>query len=281
MNINHKHHGWAAAALAAWVVVCASAQSYDEVKTPEELRGVGVEEQLDTQLPLDLTFTDENGKRIKLGDYFGKRPVILTLNYYTCPMLCDLTLNGMVDTLKEITLNPADDFEIVTLSIEPLEKPPVARAKKKSYVAEYGRSGARSGWHFLTGKKDQIRALTDSVGFNYRWNDERKEWAHPSTLIICTPEGRVSRYLGGIMFDPRTVRLSLVEASNGKIGSLWDQVFLTCFHYISSDGKYTASAVGLMRVGGVATILLLGMTVLTLWLRESQRRKKTFAEAAL
>jgi protein SCO1/2 len=242
--------------------------------TPEELVDVRIDEQLDAQLPLDLEFYDEDGRTVRLRDYFdGRRPVVLTLNYYRCPMLCGLMLNGMLDALKKIPLDPDEDFQIVTLSFDPLEQPALAKAKKRSYVNEYGRSSAERGWHFLTGERDPIKSLTAAAGFHYRWVEERQEWAHKASLIICTPDGRISRYIGGVMFDPSTVRLSLIEASDGKIGSFFDQVFLSCFHYVSDDGKYTASAIGLMRIGGVVTLIFLGTVLLTLWIRDAHRRK--------
>jgi len=248
--------------------------------TPEDLQDVGITEQLDAQLPLELEFVDEDGQPVKLRDYFsGQRPVILTLNYYRCPMLCGLMLNGLVDVLKPISLEPGKDFEIVTISFDPLEGPDIAKPKKQNYVNEYGRSAAARGWHFLTGKRDEIKALTGAVGFRYRWVEERQQWAHPASLIICTPDGRVSRYLGGVMFDPQTVRLSLVEASEGKIGSVFDEVFLSCFHYVSEDGKYTASALGIMRLGGGLTLVIVAAIILVLWRRDAHRRKQRPASA--
>ncbi|MFQ5807771.1 MAG: SCO family protein [Phycisphaerae bacterium] len=243
--------------------------------TPEQLQDVSITEQLDAQIPLDLQFADEDGRAVRLRDYFtGERPVILTLNYYRCPMLCGLILNGMVAGLKPISLDPGEDFEIVTVSFDPLEGSPLAQAKKRNYVNEYGRSSAAQGWHFLTGQRDEIKALTGAVGFHYRWVEERQQWAHPAALIICTPDGRVSRYLGGVLFEPQTMRLSLVEASEGKIGSLFDQVFLGCFHYVSDDGKYTASALGIMRLGGGLTLVILATTILVLWRRDANRRRQ-------
>jgi len=242
---------------------------------PPELDDIGIREQLDGQLPLDRGFIDDQGRRVRLGDYFdGVRPVILTLNYYRCPMLCDVMLNGMIDALKEINLEPGREFEIVTLSFDPLEKHQAAKAKKQSYVEAYGKPGAVRGWHFLVGEKDDIKAVTGAVGFVYRWNEDRGEWAHPAAMILCTPKGRISRYLGGVMFDPQTVRLSLVEASAGKIGTLWDQVWLTCFHYVSGDGKYVPHVLGIMRLGGALTVLILGTTMATLFAREARRRRR-------
>ena len=248
--------------------------------TPDDLEDITIHEQLDAQIPLDLTFVDDQRRTLQLRDYFkGDRPIIITLNYYRCPMLCGLMLNGMVDALKQISLEPGEDFELLTISFDPLEKPDLAKAKKENYVREYGRRSAQTGWHFLTGNKEDIKTLTSTVGFKYRWVEDRQEWAHPSALIICTPDGRVSRYLGGVTFDPQTVRLSLVEASEGKIGTLFDQVFLSCFHYVPRAG-YAASAMGVMRLGGGVTLALIAIIVLPLWLRETTRRKRQRLENA-
>ena len=260
----------------AWLVAAATGAAFAQVNdgTPDDLEDVTIEEQLDAQIPLDLDFVNDEGKPIKLSDYFtGERPVIITLNYYRCPMLCGLMLNGMVDALKQISLEPSEDFEILTISFDPLENSDLAKAKKQNYIGEYGRPNAMKGWHFLTGKKDAIKAVTGAVGFKYRWVEDRQEWAHPSALIICTPNGHVSRYIGGVTFEPQTVRLSLVEASQGKIGTLIDQVYLSCFHYVPREG-YAASAMGVMRLGGIATLILIVLIVGPLWLREALRRKR-------
>jgi protein SCO1/2 len=224
---------------------------------PEELKGVGVDEKLDAQVPLDLAFTDSEGRAVRLGDYFrGEQPVMITLNYYSCPMLCTVQLNDIVTALKEVSLEPAKDFELVTISFDPLEGPSLAKSKKRNYVSEYGRVSAAKGWHFLTGKQDPILALCRAVGFKFKWNPDQQQWAHPATAIICTPDGRISRYLG-LPYEPKTLRLSLVEASEGKIGTLFDKVFLTCFHYVGGQGQYTADVMGIMRLGGAAIVVIL------------------------
>ncbi len=264
-------------AVAALAVVAGAAAQLNRGE-PEEFKGVRVEQKLQTRLPLDCRFVDDRGVPVKLSDYFGKgKPVVLTLNYYGCPMLCGLQLNGLVDVLKKMRLTPGKDFELVTLSFDPLEKPRLARAKKANYIRALGKPGAASGWHFLTGSKDQIRRLTEAVGFYYRWDEKLGEWKHKATTIICTPDGRISRYLGGVAFHPKTLRLSLVEASDGKIGSLWDQAFLTCFHFSVQDGKYTANVMAIMRLGGTLTLLMLGVTILVLWRREVRRRRRLAA----
>lgn len=242
-------------------------------QTPPELEGVGIEQKLGAQIPLELLFTDESGELARLSKYFnGQRPVILTLNYYKCPMLCGLQLNGLLDALRQIDWTPGKQFDILTVSFDPLEESALARAKKKSYLAEYGRPGAEAGWHFLTGKNNAIKPLCETVGYSYRWNEAQQEWAHGAGIIICSPRGQVMRYLGGIVFDPQTLRLSLVEASEGKVGSLYDRIFLTCFHWVSSDGKYVPAAMNLMRLGGGLTALVLAVA-LALFFRKDARRR--------
>lgn len=242
-------------------------------KLPPQFEGVGTVEHLGERVPLDLTFIDENGREVKLGNYFGgNRPVILNLGYYRCPMLCSLILNGLVDGLKGLPWTPGRDFEIVTVSIDPLETPRLAQLKKDNYISNYGRPEAAMGWHFLTGREPQIQELADRVGFHFKWNDERQEFAHPAVLFVVTPDGRLSRYLYGVQFDTQTVRLALTEASEGKLGNTVDKILLFCYHYDSTSGKYTLTALTLMRLGGIFTALVLGSGVLVLWRRERRRR---------
>ncbi len=266
---------WRALGSAAVLAVAATAAAQLNRGEPKEFEGVRVEQKLNAPLPLDCQFVDDRGAVVRLGDYFGKgKPVVLTLNYYGCPMLCGLQLNGLVEALKKMELIPGRDFELLTISFDPLEQPRLAAAKKANYIRALGKPAAARGWHFLTGRKDQIRKLTEAVGFYYRWDEASQEWKHRATTIICTPEGRISRYLGGVAFEPKTLRLSLVEASDGKVGSLWDQVFLTCFHFSIQDGKYTANVLAIMRLGGTLTLLMLGTTILVLWRRELRRRRR-------
>lgn len=253
-----------------------------EPENPPELEPVSVDEQLNAQVPLQLEFVDTTGKPVKLGDYFdGERPVIITLNYFRCPMLCGLQLNGLVDGLRTLSLDVPDDFEIVTVGFDPLEGPSVAKPKKDNYIRELGKPDAAKGWHFLTGKNDQIKALTSAVGFNYYWNEDRGEWAHPAAAIICTPDGRISRYLGGILFEEKTLRLSLVEASDGKIGSLYDQVFLSCFHYDPQTGTYAASAWGITRAAMILVGIVVSLLIGSFWVWEYTRKRGAAVPASL
>jgi len=242
---------------------------------PQELEGVEVIEHLDALLPLDLAFLDEEGKEVRLADYFtGRQPVILNLGYYRCPMLCGLILNGLLDGLKDIPLTAGKDFQIVTLSIDPLETPNLAKFKKQNVLKEYGRADGPQGWHFLTGKNENILKLTQAAGFGFKWIEKRKEFAHPAALILCTPDGRVSRYLYGIQFDPQTLRLSLVEASEGKIGSTFDHFLLTCFHYDPSLSRYAPVAMNIMRLGGGLTVAALGIFLGIYWSREYRKHRR-------
>ncbi|MGV8039440.1 MAG: SCO family protein [Thermoanaerobaculaceae bacterium] len=238
---------------------------------PRELEGVGVDEKLGARVPLDLAFTDESGRQVTLGQYFRPgRPVLLTLNYYQCPMLCTLQLNGLVDALRELPLSPGREFEIVTVSINPLETPPLAAGKKKVYLESLGRPGAEVGWHFLVGRQPEIATLADAVGFRYRYNEARKEYVHAAAFMLLTPEGVVARYLYGVMLEPRTVKLGLAEASAGKLGSTADRILLMCFHYDANAGRYVVAASRLMQAGGIVTALSLGTWLGRWWWREKR-----------
>jgi protein SCO1/2 len=262
-----------ALAVLAGAATCALAQRGEPL--PTELEGVGITEHLDARVPLDTTFDDETGKQVTLGSYFVKdRPVILTLNYFTCPMLCTLILNGMTDAMKEIPWTPGRQFEIVTVSFDPTETPTLARLKKKSYLEAYGRPDAAAGWHFLTGEEENIRALTDAVGFKYRWDDTEKQFAHAAAIFILTPDGHISRYLYGVQFEPKDLRLALLEASSGKIGSPMDQVLMYCYHYDASSGRYSIAAQQIMKIGGILTVLVLAGWLIGFWLRERSQGRR-------
>lgn len=241
---------------------------------PKQYEGVGIAEHLDAQVPLDLAFTDDNGQAVTLGKYFQPgRPVILTLNYYECPMLCTLQLNELVRALKEMTWTPGQQFEIVTVSFNPRETPPLARLKKQNYFKEYARPDAAPGWHFLTGQPDNIRKLTDTVGFQYRWDDASQQYVHVAAAIILTPQGRVSRYLKTIVYDPSTLRLALTEAREGQYRSTVDEVLLYCFHYDAEAGRYTLAATSIMQAGAILTVLIVGTYLVTSWVRTARRKR--------
>lgn len=229
-------------------------------QVPAVLRKVGFDQRLNEQVPLDLTFTDETGQTMKLGDYFGKRPVILVLAYYRCPMLCTLVLNGLVQGMRDMPFSVGHEFNVVTVSFDPRETAAMAAAKKKTYIASYGRPGAAEAWHFLTGKPEAIEKLTNAVGFRYVYDPQQDQFIHTSGIMVLTPQGKLSRYFYGIQFPGRDLRLGLVEASAGKIGSPTDQVLLYCFHYDPATGKYTTSILNYVRAGGALTVIaLVGM----------------------
>lgn len=229
------------------------------------IRDVRFDQKLNQQLPLDLTFKDERGDQIRLGDYFGNKPVILSLVYYKCPMLCTLVLNGLTEVLIEQKFNVGQEFNVVTVSFDPNETPALAEAKKSTYLARYGRPGASDGWHFLTGDQANIDRLTEAVGFHYHFDPATGQFAHPSGIMVLTPQGKIARYFYGIEYPARDLRLGLIEASQERIGSPVDQVLLLCYHYDPKSGKYNSIAMGSMRVGGVLTLIGLSLLVLVLW----------------
>jgi len=240
---------------------------------PDDLDQVGIVQHLDEPLPLDLRFTDDEGQDVRLGDYFSEgRPVILTLVYYDCPMLCNIALDGLVQTLREVDWLPGDQFEIVTVSIDPTESTDLAREKKKNYLKSLRRPGAEKGWHFMTGKPDAIEQLAEAVGFRYNFLPESGEFAHSAALFVITPEGRIARYLMGVKHDPKTLRLSLVEASDGKIGSPVDQFLLYCYRYNDEDGAYTPIAMRMMRVAAGLTLAVFGFVLVALWRKDARKR---------
>jgi protein SCO1/2 len=255
-------------ALTAWLAPRCAAQD----QTPEVLKKVGFDQRLNEQVPLNLPFTDEKGTAVKLGDYFGDKPVILVLAYYRCPMLCTLVLNGLTQAMRTMPFTMGKEFNVVTLSFDPRETADLAAAKKKRYVDAYGRPGSADGWHFLTGKQDAIEKLTQAVGFRYVYDAKQNQYIHTSGIMVLTPRGKLSRYFYGITFPPRDLRLGLVEASADKIGSPTDQILLYCFHYDPATGKYTASILNFVRVGGVFTVVMMIGMVWLLFKSEGSRR---------
>jgi protein SCO1/2 len=221
---------------------------------PEVLKKVGIDQKIGQQLPLDLTFRNEAGRDVRLGEFFGSRPVVLALAYYDCPMLCTQVLNGMTGALKTLSFDAGKDFDVVVVSIDPKDNFQVAAHKKASYVQHYGRPQTAAGWHFLTGQESSIKPLADALGFRYVYDANIKQYAHGAAIYVATPKGVVSRYLLGIDFAPRDLRLALVEASNNVLGSVVDQVLLLCYHYDPATGKYGAAAINAIRVGFVATV---------------------------
>jgi len=241
--------------------VPAPAQQYG---LPAMIRGVGIDQNLNAQIPLELMFKDETGQAVRLGQYFRQKPVVLALVYYECPMLCDMVLNGLTHTMEQISLNIGSDFDVVTVSFNPKETWQLAAAKKANYVEKYKRKGAAQGWHFLTGDEDSIKKVADTAGFHYKYDPITKQFAHASGIMVLTPEGKIARYFYGIEYKPRDFRLGLVEASQNKIGDLADQVLLFCYHYDPMTGKYGAIIQNVTKVLGSATVLALGALVFVL-----------------
>jgi protein SCO1/2 len=252
----------------AMATFMANAQSLSD----EALSRIDFDQKLQQPVAPDLKFRDETGKSVKLGDFMGKRPVILVLGYYGCPMLCTLVLNGLVESLQDIRLNPGKDFEVINVSINPQETPTLAAAKKKTYLKLYRRVGAEQGWHFLTGDEPAIRQLADQVGFRYAYDARAKQYAHPSGLVILTPQGKVSRYFSGVSYSNKEMSGALIEASANKIGSPIQQFFLLCFHYNPITGKYGALIMTTVRVAGGLTVVLLGASIVRLSRREPTRQ---------
>jgi protein SCO1/2 len=232
------------------------------------LREVGIDQKLDEPVPLDLEFSDEQGRTVQLGDYFGTRPVVLALVYYECPMLCTQVLNGLVGSLEAIAFNPAREFEVVVVSFDPGETPALAAASRQTALRRYGRPGTEAGWHFLTGRESSVRALTGAVGFRYAYDEAIDQYAHPAAITVLTGDGRVSKYLYGIEFAPRDLRLALVEAADGRIGTAIDQALLFCYHYDPESGTYGLVVMNLIRTGGVLTLVGLGAFILLALRRE-------------
>ena len=235
---------------------------------PEILQGVGIDEQMGHTLDLNLPFKDENGQAVTLGSFYdGKTPVMISPVYYSCPGLCNFHLNGMVDALKNVDWPIGGKFKMLAISFDPKEGPDLAAKKKATYIKLYGKPEAAEGWHFLTADAATITTFMKSVGFNYRWNPEEKEWAHTSAAIVTSPQGKITRYLPGIMFEPKDIKLALNEASSGKIGTFVDSLVLYCFKYDQHQSKYTLYAFNVMKIGGGLMVLLLALWLLPVWVR--------------
>jgi len=264
-------------ALATVLCGVAAAQYFTppETKTvsPPGLDGVGIDQRLHEQVPLNLTFKDEQGKTVKLGDYFHQdRPVILNLVYFQCPMLCTEVLNGLTSALKVIKFVPGDQFEVVTVSIDPRETPQLAANKKEMYLKKLGNLQAAKGWHFLTGEPTQIASLAEAVGFRYRFDPQLGQFAHAAGIMLITPTGRVAQYYYGVEYSAKDMRLGIVEASQNKIGSLADQVLLYCYHYDPRTGRYGATITNIVRLGGITTVIVLSSVLVLLFRQEKHHQ---------
>jgi protein SCO1/2 len=251
---------------------------------PAALREIGFDQFIDRSIPLDVPFRDEAGRTVQLGDYFGKRPVVLVFAYYDCPMLCTQVMNGMLESFRVLPFQMGKDYDVVTISFDPRETPQLAESKKKVYVGYLPskmRPDVNAGWHFLTGDPDNIKQITEAVGFKYHYDDSTKQFAHASGIMVATPQGKLARYYYGISYPARDLRLGLIESAQNKIGTPVDQLLLYCYHYDPATGKYGAAVMNIVRAGGVVTIIgILGMFLLLRRRNPAQLKLKTGGAAS-
>jgi protein SCO1/2 len=266
--MSHKLHVTILVALSAITAFSASAQ---QIITPAILNKVGITQNLSAQIPPDLLFRDETGKTVRIGDFFGKKPIVLSLVYFDCPALCTEVLKGELRTMQAISLDLGKDFNAVTVSFEPKDTPALAKAKRDVYTGQYGRPEAADHWHFLTGDQQSIDALTNAVGFRYAYDSSIRQYAHAAAILVLTPDGRIDRYFYGVQYPARDVRLGLVEASEGKIGTLTDHALLYCYQYDPMTGKYGIVIMNVLRAAGGLTVLILGIFMAVMFLRERKR----------
>jgi protein SCO1 len=258
-----------AALLLAFAGLCAPSVSAQQLTTTPAILGkVGITQNLNAQIPPDLAFRDETWKTVQIGDYFGKKPIVLSLVYFDCPALCTEVLNGELRTMKAISLDLGKDFEAVTVSFEPKDTPALAKAKRDVYAGQYGRPDAAEHWHFLTGEQTSIDALTNVVGFHYAYDASIRQYAHAAAILVLTPDGRIDRYFYGVQYPARDLRLGLVEASQGKIGIITDHAILYCYQYDPMTGKYGVVVINVLRAAGGLTVLILGIFMTIMFLRE-------------
>jgi len=225
---------------------------------PPGLKNVGIQQNLNQQIPPDLLFTDDLGRQVKLGDYFGQKPLILNFVYYGCPMLCGEELAGLESTLRVLKFDVGKEFDVITISFDPKNTPEIAAKKKEQFLRRYNRPGAERGWHFLVGQPDAIAVVTKAAGFQYEYDPKTEQFAHSTAIMVLTPQGKIAQYYYGIEYPPNDVRLALVEASHNRIGNVVDELLLYCYHYDPEKGKYSATVMRILRLMAVATMLCLG-----------------------
>jgi protein SCO1 len=246
-----------------------------DLSLPKELTGIEIEEKPGAKLPMDVRLRDDQGRDVRLGDYFdGEHPVILALAYYECPMLCTLVLNGLLDGLKGTDLSAGKDFRVVVISIDPRDTPEMAKKKRDSYVSAYGRPIGDRGWDFLVADQAEVKRVADTIGFHYRWDEPSKQFAHAAGIFVSSPTGTLSRTLYGIAFPSKDVKLALLEATEGKIGSTLNRVLLFCFHYSVAENKYVLATRRLMKAGGIVTVIALAGFLARYWRSERRRQAK-------
>jgi protein SCO1/2 len=245
---------------------------------PPKFQDIRIEQRLNAQVPLDTVFHDETGATVPLRNFFGRKPVLLALVYYQCPMLCSQVLSGIVHGLRPLYIVPGRDFNVVAISFDPADTPQDAALKRINYSRQYSSRAGTNGWHFLTGSPASIKAITDAVGFRYRWDPASKTFIHASGVMVLTPEGRISRYLYGVQYAPKDLKLALVESSHNRIGSPADQILLFCYHYDPKSGKYTAAVLNLLRIAGILTLVIGGGALFLLWRRDLRQHRHALEE---
>ncbi len=260
--------------IAALLLLVKGGTSEAQPLDPEFVEQIRIEQKLGERLPLDLVFTDENGAPVTLGKFFGDKPVVLSLAYYDCPMLCTQVLNGLVRSLRVLKFDIGNEFEVLTVSFDPTESHELAAAKKDVYLRRYGREGAASGWHFLTGTQEQIDKLTEAVGFRYERDDQTGEFIHASGIMVLTPEGTLARYHYGIEYAPKDLQLSLIESAKHEIGTAVDELLLLCYQYDPKTGKYGFAIMNSLRIGGLATVVTIGAFVVVMLRRDRRDTTK-------
>jgi len=266
-----------ACVLSGLVLASGARRASADPALPPILKSVGIDQRLNESIPLDVTFRDEDGREVKLGDYFGSKPVVLVMAYFRCPMLCTQVLNGLVEGLRETELTIGKDFRVLTVSFDPSDSPKMAAAKKANYIRAYADPQAAADWHFLTGTQPSIDRLAQAIGFRYAYDAESDQYAHAAGIVVLTPAGRISRYFYDVHYSGRDLRLGLVEASHNRIGTAIDQVLLFCFHYDPTAGRYGAAVMNFVRAGGVLTVICLG--VMFAGLMRGERRRRSLLSA--
>lgn len=241
---------------------------------PPGLQHVGIQQNLNEQIPADLTFADDSGRAVKLGDYYGKKPLILNLVYFTCPMLCGEELNGLESALRILKFDVGKEFEVITVSFDPKDTPDAAAKKKAEILKRYKRAGAEQGWHFLVGNQDSIDKIAKAAGFEFEYDAKSNQFAHTTAIMVLTPQGRIAQYYYGIDYPPKDLRLALVDASQEKIGNVVDELLLYCYHYDPEKGKYSATIMRILRLAGIATLLCLGTLFIVLFRRGADSTQK-------
>jgi protein SCO1 len=245
---------------------------------PPDLSGIGIEQRLNAQIPLDMTFRDESGASVQLRSFFGSKPVVLAPVYYRCPMLCSQILSGVVAGLRPLSLKPGRDFNVVAISFDPADTPAEAMLKRTQYSHSYSSRAGVNGWHFLVGSQAAITPVMQAIGFHYRWDPVHKMFIHASGVMIATPEGRVARYLYGVEYEPKDLKLSLVEASHNRIGSAVDQILLFCYHYDPKTGKYGAVVLGSLKIGAIFLLIAMSVGLFFLWRRDLRKYRDVSEE---